>query len=160
MYSSARRSLALRVAGVAAGAAALVVAGSAGPAAAAHNDSFTVETTNGGCGAVDFVDHGPGAAGGGDNDDYLVIHDYCADGHGVRAEAWLFWYRGNLQPGQLGLRYNGNGLAGDPVIWDPFREHGNVSARDVVMVEVCLVDGPNDPTPFRCDIDSITSVDG
>jgi hypothetical protein len=64
------------------------------------------------CGAVDFVDYGPGAPGGGNNDDYAVVHDYCGDGHGVKAWAWL---DGVL----IGSQYNGNGLAGAPVIWDP-----------------------------------------
>ena len=40
----------------------------ANPAAAATDDSFSVSTTNA-CGAIDFVDFGPGAPGDGDNDD-------------------------------------------------------------------------------------------
>jgi hypothetical protein len=99
---------------------------------------------------VEFVDYGPGAPGGGDNDDYTVIHDYCADGHGVKAYAWI---NGTF----LGSRYNGNGLAGDPVIWDPF---GNVAPGNAIGLKVCLVDGNDDPTPFDCTSTTHTSVDG
>jgi hypothetical protein len=116
-----------------------------GTAAAAVNDNFAVSTTDG-CGVVNFIDYGPGAPGGGDNDDYAVIHDYCADGHGIRAAVWFygeFW----------GYKYNGNGQAGAAVIWDPFKDWGgsaNLRAGDVVQLEVCLVDGPNDSTGARC----------
>lgn len=119
---------------------------------AAFDDSFTVSTTNG-CGSVEFVDFGPGAAGGGDNDDYVVIHDLCSDGHGVKAWAWL---NGTL----LGSQYNGNGLAGAPVIWDPFKSVGNVGAGDAIGLEVCLVDGNSDPTPSGCGSLTRTSRDG
>jgi hypothetical protein len=125
------------------------VASGANHAAAAFDDSFTVYTTDG-CGAVDFVDHGPGAPGGGDNDDYAVIHDYCADGHGVRAT-------GLHNARYLGRKYNGNGLAGAPVVWDPFP---NVLTNDRVELEVCLVDGSNDLSPSRCDSWFMFSIDG
>jgi hypothetical protein len=124
----------------------------AGPAAAAYDDGFTVYTTDR-CGAVDFVDHGAGAPGGGDNDDYAVVHDYCGDGHGVKAWAWL---DGTL----IGSKYDGGGLAGDPVVWDPFKDYGNVLAGDAVGLKVCLVDGTGDPTPAKCASDTHTSVDG
>jgi hypothetical protein len=52
-------------------------------AGAAENDSFAALTTDE-CGDANFIDYGPGAPGGGNNDDYVVIHDYCADGHGVQ----------------------------------------------------------------------------
>ena len=71
-------------------------------AGAAENDDFAAVTTDG-CGVAQFKDYGPGAPGGGNNDDYLVIHDYC---------------------------------------------------------EVCLVDGPADPTPSRCGEASHRSADG
>jgi hypothetical protein len=116
---------------------------------AAVNDDFSVSTTNG-CGRVNFIDHGEGAPGGGDNDDYAVIHDLCGDGHGVKAWAWL---NGVL----LGSRYNGNGLAGAAVIWDPF---GNVAPGDLIGLKVCLVDGSNDPSPSNCASASHRSVDG
>jgi hypothetical protein len=122
------------------------------PAAAAHDDSFTVYTTDR-CGAVDFVDYGAGAPGGGNNDDYAVVHDYCGDGHGVKAWAWL---NGIL----IGEKYNGNGLAGDPVIWDPFKAYGNVAPGDSVGLKVCLVDGNGDPTPAKCKSSTHTSEDG
>ena len=121
-------------------------------AAAAHDDSFTVFTTDG-CGAVDFVDYGPGAPGGGDNEDYAVIHDYCSDGHGVKAWAWL---NGTA----IGEQYDGNGLAGAPVIWDPFKPWGNVLPGDAVGLKVCLVDGNGDPSPDKCAEHTQTSVDG
>lgn len=129
----------------------------ASPASAAYNDSFTVATTDG-CGTVDFVDYGPGAPGGGNNDDYFVVHDYCSDGHGVRAAADL--YIGNVSLRHLGQRYNGNGLAGDPVVWDPFAQYDNVHAGDAIVVQVCLVDGATDLTPLRCRTVERLSIDG
>jgi hypothetical protein len=129
-------------------------------AANAVDDSFSVATTDG-CGVAEFVDYGPGAPGGGNNDDYIVVHDYCADGHGVRAYVWIlgeYW----------GDRYNGNGKAGAAVIWDPFKEWGgsaNLTAGTSFKVEVCLVDGPNDAVNepeagSRCRSANRTSVDG
>ena len=121
-------------------------------AGAAINDNFNASTTDG-CGVANFIDYGPGAPGGGNNDDYVVIHDYCADGHGVIAYAsWDnigYWFN----------QYNGNGLAGAPVVWDPFL-HGNVKAGQTVWLEVCLVDGQADPTPSRCGEASHRSKDG
>ena len=108
-------------------------------AANAVNDSFSAATTDG-CGVAEFVDYGPGAPGGGNNDDYIVVHDYCADGHGVRAYLWIlgeYW----------GDQYNGNGRAGAAVVWDPFRVWGgpeNLIKGDFFTITVCLVDGPND----------------
>jgi hypothetical protein len=124
----------------------------ANPAAAATNDNFGASTTNG-CGVIDFIDFGPGAPGGGDNDDYTQIHDFCSDGHGVEGYAWIDGVF-------LGQQYNGNGLAGAAVIWDPFKAVGNVIAGDTVTIEVCLVDGPNDSTPSSCGAATHTSVDG
>ena len=121
-------------------------------AGAAENDDFAAVTTDGhGCGVAQFKDYGPGAPGGGNNDDYVVIHDYCADGHGVMV--WASW--DNI--GYWFHQYNGNGLAGAPVVWDPF---GNVKAGQTVELEVCLVDGPADPTPSRCGEASHRSADG
>jgi hypothetical protein len=108
-------------------------------AAFAANDDFSAATTDG-CGVANFIDYGPGAAGGGNNDDYVVIHDYCSDGHGVRAYVWI-------QGEYWGDQYNGNGLAGSAVVWDPFRLWGgsaNLTAGTDVRIEVCLVDGSND----------------
>jgi hypothetical protein len=128
-------------------------------AANALDDNFSVATTDG-CGVADFVDYGPGAPGGGNNDDYIVIHDYCADGHGVRAYVWIsgeYW----------GDQYNGNGRAGAAVVWDPFRAWGpdNLVKGTPVTIEVCLVDGPNDAVDepeagSRCRSGSHTMKDG
>ncbi|MFD8260102.1 hypothetical protein ACFV19_14445 [Streptomyces griseoluteus] len=116
----------------------------------AADDSFGASTTDsGGCGVVDFIDYGPGAPGGGDNDDYLVIHDYCADGHGVEAYAWL-------DGAYLGKHYDGNGLDGAAVVWDPF---GNVQYGQTVGIKVCLVDGPDDTSPSYCSSGEAT-IDG
>src|SRR5215217_8504235 len=101
-------------------------------AGAAEKDDFAALTTDG-CGVANFIDYGPGAPGGGNNDDNEVIHDYCADGHGVMAYVEVddsgYWFH----------QYNGNGLSGAPVVWDPFLR-GNVKAGQKVELEVCLVD--------------------
>jgi hypothetical protein len=121
-------------------------------ASATVNDNFNASTTDG-CGVANFIDYGPGAPGGGNNDDYVVIHDYCADGHGVMAYVEVddsgYWFH----------QYNGNGLAGAPVVWDPFL-HGNVKAGQKVELEVCLVDGATDLTGSRCGAASRRSADG
>jgi hypothetical protein len=134
------------------GAAVAALALAANPAAAAVNDDFHASTTDG-CGVVNFIDYGPGAPGGGDNDDYLVIHDYCSDGHGVRAWATLNGW-------DLGSVYNGNGLAGAAVVWDPFKAYGNVIAGDIVVITVCLVDGAGDTSGAKCGSAGRTSADG
>ncbi|MCP3766446.1 hypothetical protein [Streptomyces sp. MAR25Y5] len=117
-------------------------------AVAATDDSFEVSTTDGQCGVVNFIDYGPGHEGGGNNDDYLVIHDYCSDGKGVRAYAM---HNGK----DLGSKTNTNGLAGKAVVWDPF---GNVQARDRVGVAVCLVNSSG--ALSQCVSVSRESVDG
>ena len=122
---------------------------------AAVNDSFNVSTTDG-CGRADFVDFGPGAPGGGDNDDYIVIHDFCSDGHGVKVWAWL---NGVSVNGDVG-RYNGNGLAGDAVVWDPFKALGNVDAGDSVGIKVCLVDSSTASSGLFCREMTRVSTDG
>jgi hypothetical protein len=118
------------------------------PASAAVNDGFAASTTDG-CGVANFIDYGTWPSGS-ENDDYAVVHDYCSDGHGVRA----FAYRNGAY---LGSKYNGNGLAGAPVYWDPF---GNVAAGDFVELEVCLVDGSGDTSYAKCGYASRTSADG
>ncbi|MFF4014716.1 hypothetical protein [Streptomyces sp. NPDC001843] len=134
-----------------AAAAVSIAVQTAGPAAAA-DDGHLIKTDPSPCGGQEFVDYGPGAAGGGDNDDYFLIHDYCSDGHGVKAWAW--------QNGTyLGGKYNGNGLNGAAVVWDPFI-NGNVAPGDAVGMKVCLVDGDSDPTPFDCKSYTFTSQDG
>jgi hypothetical protein len=121
-------------------------------AGAAVNDDFAAVTTDG-CGVAQFKDYGAGAPGGGNNDDYMIIHDYCADGHGVRANLYVTGY-----PFWVG-EYNGNGAAGAPVIWDPFM-NGNVKGGQWIYVEVCLVDGRDDYTGSRCGYASHRSADG
>lgn len=112
------------------------------------DDSFSVQTTDGG-GVVDFIDYGPGAPGGGNNDDYAKVVDIRADGHGVRAYAWVDGvYKGS--------KYNGKGYYSE-VFWDPF---GNVKANQDVGLKVCLVDGPNDTTPSHCAHDTQNIYDG
>jgi hypothetical protein len=128
----------------------------AGPALG-YNDSFAVVAKYG-CGMATFVDYGPGASGGGPNDDYMEVMDTCSDHHGVKAYTWV---NGNF----LGSKYNGNG-SGSLVVWDPFdgallRARGNdVVANDLVGVKICLVDGNSDPTPFNCSSWSQRSRDG
>lgn len=114
----------------------------ASPAAASVDDDFAAYTTDY-CGAANFIDYGPGAPGGGNNDDYVVIHDYCPDGHGVRVWGWL-----DQLP--IGSYYNGNGRNGAAVVWDPFRQFGNVDAGMEVHLEVCLVDGSGDTSGSHC----------
>jgi hypothetical protein len=139
---------------IAAGMGAVVLA--AGPAAAV-DDSFPVSTGNG-CGAANYVDSGPGASGGGDNDDYIVIHDYCTDHHGVKA--WLNWSDADGNWLAFGdWQYNGNGLAGDPVIWDPFGSR-TVKKGDYLDLRVCLVDGANDTSGSSCGEIDTFSADG
>lgn len=120
------------------------------PASAAWDDSFVVSTDDL-CGRADFVDYGEGAPGGGNNDDYIVIHDYCSsDRLGVMAYAWR-------NGSYLGKRFNGNGAAGAPVVWDPF---GSVNAGEDVGLKVCLVNGAGDNTPTNCDEYTHEMVDG
>jgi hypothetical protein len=147
----------------AAAAVASIVTLSAHPADAAINDDFRASTSNG-CGRVNFVDNGPGVPGNGEsNDDYLVVHDYCGDHHGVRAWAWVK-PRGFSDYTSLGSRYNGNGEAGAPVYWDPFKDldpnHGLLGG-DTVAIQVCLVDGSNgSPRPGCSKVTYHTMQDG
>jgi hypothetical protein len=159
------RVRALRAVGAVIGVAGLAIVGSVVPtsaasaSAAAINDGFTIRTWDG-CGLARYVDYGPGAPGGGNNDDYVVIDDTCGDGLGVRVRAWLYkpWYADD--PGFLGSAYNRNGAAGATVVWDPFKAFGNVDADDRVELEVCLVSGSTVPDPSTCHGLGITSEDG
>jgi hypothetical protein len=119
--------------------------------ASAVDDYFYVPTSDlYRAGAAEFIDYGPGVPGNGEsNDDYVHVWDNRADGHGVKAYAWI--------DGQyLGSKYNGNG-DDTKVIWDPF---GNVTAWQDIGLKVCLVDGTNDPTPSYCGWDTQESYDG
>lgn len=119
---------------------------------ASTSDSFTVKTTDG-CGSVEFVDNG--TLNGSTNDDFFLIHDLCSDGHGVRAVISVL-DRGDFVNFVTSPIFNGNGLAGNPVSFDP----GDITAGQVMIVRVCLVDGSGDTTPFNCAVGEHTSVDG
>jgi hypothetical protein len=99
-------------------------------------------------GFAQFQDYGPGAPGGGNNDDYIIVVDDCPNGAGIKAWAWL---DGVL----LGSKYNGNG-AGTTVVWDPF---GNVTAGQSVGLKVCSVNG-NSGTPYHCASVTRKIIDG
>lgn len=137
--------------GVTAGAALLL----GSPAQAAINDSFGVGTTDRDCGrpggVANYVDYGPGAPGGGNNDDYVVIHDYCADGWGVAAWAWK-------NGSYLGGKQNRNGYAGNPVVWDPFTGTNNIHSGDNVGLKVCLF--PSNGGYYFCSSETHKSADG
>jgi hypothetical protein len=133
------------------------ILGVASPAAAAVDDSFDAYTyplDDVTSGVVHFVDYGPGAPGGGDNDDYLVLEDLAPDGHGVQVWAWL-------QGKYLGTKYNGNG-AGSEVIYDPYSIFpNNVAAGEVISVKICAVDGPgNIIDEYTCGTGRRVSADG
>lgn len=96
-------------------------------------------------GYLRFVDYGPGAKGGGDNDDYFVLSDNCADSQGVKAWAWI-------DGKAVGDRYLGSG-DGSSVVWDPL---GNVKDGQNVGMKICQVDGNADPTPDWCQSVTIT----
>ncbi|MER7420520.1 hypothetical protein ABT346_27695 [Micromonospora peucetia] len=124
--------------------------------AQAQDDSWSVYTTgstNGG--RVDFIDYGPGAPGGGNNDDYLEIYDLRADGHGVQVWAWL---HGKY----LGTKYNGNGEShSDPLIWDPYKIFpNNVAAGERIGLKICLVNGPDNLIQSTCGSYEWHSQDG
>jgi hypothetical protein len=114
-------------------------------ASAAVNESYEHFNSDR-CASIEFVDSG--TMDGRTNDDFYLIHDYCADSHGVRA------YVKGIQLDEFGnpdsfstSRYSGNGLAGPPLAWDPV---GNLIPGEFVETRVCLVDGASDTTPFRC----------
>lgn len=60
----------------------------------------------------------------------------------------------------LGSIRNSNGLAGNPVGWDPFASIGDVLPGDTMILQVCLVDGADDSTPSNCRVGSKVSSDG
>ncbi|ADD44602.1 hypothetical protein [Stackebrandtia nassauensis] len=111
------------------------------------NDSFETVTTDRG-GVVVFEDYGPGAPGGGGNDDYVQIGDEGDDGYGVRAYAWV---NGNYK----GVKYFGKGYL-EYTIWDPF---GNVKAGQRVKIKVCLARWSGAPNE-NCGSKTRTITDG
>ncbi|NUT99382.1 MAG: hypothetical protein HOY78_45985 [Saccharothrix sp.] len=125
----------------------------ASPASAAVNDDHSVTNWDyyNKCqaGRLDFVDYGEGAPGGGMNDDYLVVRDTCANGDGVLARV----YRNDVL---LGAKYHGGGN-NTSVVWDPF---GNVVANDIIRMQICSADGPDDYSGFECQETTFRSVDG
>ncbi|RAO51600.1 hypothetical protein LUPAC06_06285 [Micromonospora saelicesensis] len=144
------RRLGLKLSMVFAVTAALVATGS--PAFAAHNDNsdMTLWDDNASCqaGRIEFVDYGEGAPGGGMNDDYFVVSDTCANGDGVLGRVYV---NGVL----IGTRYNGGG-SGSSVIWDP----AQVYANDVVRMDICTANGPEDYLGYPCASRTFRSVDG
>ncbi|MEU7841375.1 hypothetical protein AB0B39_10415 [Micromonospora sp. NPDC049114] len=135
---------------IAAVAGALVVGAS--PASAAGNDDHDVTYWDDYAmcegGRLDFVDYGEGAPGGGMNDDYFVVRDTCANGDGVLGRVYV---NGVLR----GTRYNGGG-SGSSVIWDP----AQVYANDVVRMEICGANGPQDYSGYSCASNTFRSIDG
>jgi len=121
-------------------------------AGAAVNDNFNASTTDG-CGVANFIDYGPGAPGGGNNDDYVVIHDYCADVTASwRTSKWTTPATGSTST---------TATACPVPPWSGVRFcMGNVKAGQKVELEVCLVDGISDPTGSRCWEASRRSADG
>ncbi|MBV1856600.1 hypothetical protein [Catellatospora tritici] len=119
-----RRLIRRALLGVVAAAAATMLVAS--PAAAAIDDSFQIGTPDG-CAVLNFVDSGYYPPTGSNNDDFFVIHDYCADGRGVTGFAQLNY-------GTQKTAHNGSGLNGAPVYWDPF---GNVVGNDIISMYVC-----------------------
>lgn len=105
-----------------------------------------------GSGWAEYVDYGEGAPGGGSNDDYVIVGDGCADGHGIKAWAWL----DDTCLESCAGRYVGGG-AESSVVWDPL---GNVAPGQWVALKVCWVDGSNDPTPSGCSYAETWSTDG
>jgi hypothetical protein len=117
-----------------------------GATTAAHDDSFTVYTSNN-CGSARFVDYGPGTPGNGvNNDDYIEFTDICNDHRGVLVYAAV--------NGVWNSDYNGAGH-GHTIIWDPL---GNVKPGDLIELEVCLVDESGNIS--KCEYKAETSVDG
>ncbi|WP_433124880.1 hypothetical protein ACQPWW_20945 [Micromonospora sp. CA-240977] len=137
-------------------AALTVVLAQANPAAAG-NDDFEVWTNYdryGFAGIVRFVDYGPGAPGGGNNDDYLEIYDNHPDGHGVQVWAWL---HGKY----LDTKYHGAGSTNNPVYFDPYAIFPkNVAAGERIGVKICLVDGINNLIEDSCGSFEWQSIDG
>ncbi len=112
------------------------------------DDSFAISTTDK-CGGADYVDHGQGAPGAA-NLDSVVVHDYCADGHGVKA--WV-----KLDGTPLSSRYNGDGQNAAPVTWNPFT---TLNAGQKITLSVCLVDGSTHNPPAKCVERTVALADG
>jgi hypothetical protein len=123
----------------------------AGPAAAA-DDSWWIESlADAPCsigGRALFVDNGEGAPGGGNNDDYIVLEDWCRNSQGVKAYAWL-------DGKYLGSKYWGGGW-GTGTTWDPF---GNVTGGQSVGMKICNTNGPSG-SPWGCVSGTRKSIDG
>ncbi|MGC4866031.1 hypothetical protein ACLQ3B_11450 [Micromonospora sp. DT53] len=124
--------------------------------AAARDDSFPMSTEyyrGQFGGSARFVDYGPGAPGGGDNDDYLEIYDDVPDGRGVQVWAWL---NGKY----LDTKYHGGG-AYTMVYFDPYSIFpNNVAAGENIGLEICLVNGKNNRIVDSCKSITVKSVDG
>lgn len=56
---------------------------------------------------------------------------------------------------------NGNGEAGAPVVWDPFKQYpGNANAGDSIRLEVCLTQDANASNGLLCNEFTKVSNDG
>jgi hypothetical protein len=98
-----------RIVGAASAAATLVgTLGLVTPAMAGYNDSFSVKTPNG-CGSIEFVDYGDTPWG--KQDDFVIVHDLCGGGRGVRGYA-TSWVPGQESSVSTITCHNSNGLAG------------------------------------------------
>ena len=129
------------------------------PPAAGYEDTFCVLTVwtckshGARAGRACFVDCGPGVPDNDKgNDDYVVVDDFCKDGHGVKAWAWR---NGAL----LGSRYNGKGNNGR-VTWDPYGTHNNIKKGDYIGLKACIIDGPSGAPFPGCTEGTRRSVDG
>jgi hypothetical protein len=128
------------------GSAALLASASPASASvvrAAAADSFTTYTTDN-CGAIQYVDDG----------DYFVLHDYCSDSHGVRAQVTIT-FEGYVE--YYDSRYDPNGLAGDAFYWYTGYD---VVVEDKICVTVGLVDGASDTSFSKPRSACHTSSDG
>jgi hypothetical protein len=124
-------------AGLALGAGIALAAGIAAPAQAA--DVSARLTDPGGLLIGEVIHH--------DADDVFTVHDWHQDGHGVRGSIYL------VEDGEwvlLKSSYNGRGSG----TYTTF-EWNVLTGEDYVM-EVCSVDGANDPEANDCVFEEIT----
>ena len=124
-------------AGLALGAGLALAASIAAPAQAA--DAGLELTNPGGTVIAEIIHH--------DDGDVFSVHDWYADGHGVRGSLYL------VEDGEWVLLesiYNGLG-SGEFTTFS-----WNVLTGEDYVMEVCSVDGANDPEPNDCAFLEIT----
>jgi hypothetical protein len=108
---------------------------------AGYNDSFSVKTPNG-CGSIEFVDYGDTPWG--KQDDFVIVHDLCGDGRGVRGYA-TSWVPGQESSVSTITCHNSNGLAGAA----KYCTLPELSAGDRLLLQVELTkDGTPSPAPW------------